>query len=260
MSEGTVIPAATILLVRDGEVGLEVFMVRRHYEIEFAAGAVVFPGGKASREDFDPALDEVMDGAAAWSAELRALGVTAIREAFEEAGVLLAREAETGSPVDERRLAALDSYRHQIEIGKISLLEMLRRERLRLASDELAHFAHWITPKHMPKRFDTHFFLARAPLGHEGQHCGRESIDSLWIRPEDAIAKRKELKLMLPTRLNVMKLASAANVDEALALARATPPVPVEPWVESNATGRTICIRGDAGYELTSIPMREAIP
>lgn len=259
MSESGPIPAATILLVRDGEAGLEVFMVRRHHEIEFAAGAVVFPGGKASAEDFDPALGELGDGMDAWSAELRGLGVTAIREAFEEAGVLLAREAKTGEFVGEQRLNTLDSYRHRIETGELSLLEMLRRERLRLACDELVHFAHWITPKHMPKRFDTHFFLARAPLGHEGQHCGRESIDSLWIFPDDAIANRNELKLMFPTRLNLMKLACAKSVDEALASARAAPPVAVEPWTVATPEGKYIRIRDDAGYELTSIPLREAM-
>jgi 8-oxo-dGTP pyrophosphatase MutT (NUDIX family) len=260
MSEAPPIPAATILLARDGEGGLEVFMVRRHYEIEFAAGAVVFPGGKASPEDFDPALGDHCDGMGAWSAELRALGVTAIREAFEEAGVLLARDAETKEFVGEQRLNALDSYRHRIETGDISLLEMLRRERLRLACDAFVQFAHWITPKHMPKRFDTHFFLARAPFGHEGQHCGRESIDSLWIRPDDAIANRKKLKLMFPTRLNLMKLARAKSVDEALASARAEPPVTVEPWTEVTPEGKYIRIRDDAGYELTTIALREAIP
>src|SRR5690242_11165424 len=105
------VPAATILLLRDGDWGLELFMVRRHHEIEFAAGALVFPGGKAARDDFDPALTDLADGISGWSKELRAVGATAIREAFEEAGVLLARDTVTGKLVNEERLAQLDNYR-----------------------------------------------------------------------------------------------------------------------------------------------------
>lgn len=252
-------PAATILLVRDCDDGVEVLMVKRHHEIEFAAGALVFPGGKASPEDFDPRLEEFIDGLTGWSTHLRGLAVAAIREAFEEAGVLLARDGATGMPVDEPRLVALDRYRRQIEAGEITLREVLRREQLRLLLDELVHFAHWVTPKHMPRRFDTHFFVARAPLGHEGQHCGRESVDSLWISPADAIARRKELKLMFPTLLNVMKLARARDVADALAAARAAPPVLVEPWVEEAADGKRLRIRDDAGYEFTTIFVRDAM-
>src|ERR1700719_5282138 len=90
------VPAATILLLRDGESGLEVFMVRRHHEIEFAAGALVFPGGKASAEDFDPELADRVDGISGLNGEMRAIAAAAIREAFEEAGVLLARDETTG--------------------------------------------------------------------------------------------------------------------------------------------------------------------
>src|SRR5438132_991233 len=142
--DGEPVPAATILLLRDGEAGLEVFMVRRHHEIEFAAGALVFPGGKASREDFDPALVDFADGVSGWSGEESAVAAAAIREAFEEAGVLLARDEQTGELLNEARLAELDSYRERIEKGEISLLQMLQRERLRLACDQLAHFAHWV--------------------------------------------------------------------------------------------------------------------
>lgn len=251
------VPSATILLLRDGDSGLEVFMVKRHHEIEFAAGALVFPGGKAASGDFDPDISDFADGVSTWSAGLRAVAVAAIREAFEEAGVLIARDQDTGELVSETRLASLDHYREQIEKGETSLLMMLRQERLRLASDQLAHFAHWVTPMHMPRRYDTHFFLVRSPFGHSGQHCGRESVDSLWVRPQDAIANRKEWRIMFPTRLNLMKLAESRSVDDALARARSEPPLTVEPWIEEGPDGKRLRIREDAGYALTNVPLKD---
>ncbi|HLY07217.1 MAG TPA: hypothetical protein VKR31_15835 [Rhizomicrobium sp.] len=251
------VPAATILLLRDGESGLEVFMVRRHHEIEFAAGALVFPGGKAAPGDFDPGISDLSDSVPAWSAGLRVVAVAAIREAFEEAGVLIARDRDTGEFVSETRLAALDDYRERIEKGETSLLAMLREERLRLACDGLVHFAHWVTPRHLPRRYDTHFFLVRAPLGHAGQHCGRESVDSLWVRPQEAIARRKAWRIMFPTRLNLMKLAEANTVEDALFRARREPPVMVEPWVEETPDGKRLRIREDAGYALTDVPLKD---
>lgn len=255
--DGLPTSAATILLLRDGDAGLEVFMVRRHHEVEFAAGALVFPGGKAAPGDFGPGISDFADGVSGWSDGLRAVATAAIREAFEEAGVLIARDQDTGLLVSEARLAALDHYRERIEKGDTSLLAMLRHERLRLACDQLVHFAHWVTPKHMPRRYDTHFFLVRAPVGHAGQHCGRESVESLWVRPQDAIAKRKEWRIMFPTRLNLMKLAESATVDDALSRARQESPVIVEPWVEERPDGKRLRIREDAGYELTDVPLRD---
>jgi hypothetical protein len=163
----------------------------------------------------------------------------------------------TGKLVSEARLAELDAWRERIENGEISLLDMVRRERLRLACDQLVHFAHWVTPRHMPRRYDTHFFVARAPAGHLGQHCGRESVDSLWLRPQDALADRKQLRIMFPTRLNLMKLAEAKTMDEALSRACAEPPVNVEPWIEETPDGKRLRIREDAGYELTNVPLRD---
>ncbi|MGD0142767.1 MAG: NUDIX hydrolase [Rhizomicrobium sp.] len=251
------VPAATILLVRDAPNGLEVFMVKRHHQIDFVAGALVFPGGKAQRSDFDSELANYADGVSAWSEEMRALGVTAIREAFEESGILMARDGATGAFVGNARLAALEPYRHKLEKAEISLLDMVRAENLRIACDDLAHFAHWITPENMPKRFNTHFFLASSPIGHAGSHDGRESVDSVWIRPEDAIADRKKWNVIFPTKLNLMKLARSKTVAEALEAARATPPVTVTPWVEGGPDGNILRIRDDAGYEQTTAQLRD---
>jgi 8-oxo-dGTP pyrophosphatase MutT (NUDIX family) len=251
--------AATILLIRDGTNGLEVFMVKRHHQIDFAKGALVFPGGKAARSDFDAGLNAHMDGAAAWSADMRALAAAAIREAFEEAGILLARDGATGAFIDETRLMLLDCYRQPLEKGEISLLDVVTKENLRLACDHLVHFAHWITPAMVPKRFDTYFFIAPAPHGQVGRHDGRESVDSLWISPAEAIADRKRWNIIFPTKLNLMKLGQSKTIDEALAAARARPPVTVEPWVEEGEHGSILRIRDDAGYEQTWTSVRDGL-
>ena len=252
------VPAATILILRDADHGLEVFMVKRHHQIDFVAGALVFPGGKASKGDFDAGLGAFTDCAPDWSVEMRALGAAAIREAFEESGILFARE-EGGGFVGGARLEKLSHHRHALEKNEIALVDMLRAEKLRLACDQLVHFAHWVTPKNMPKRFDTHFFVAAVPQGHVGSHDGRESVDSVWIRPEDAIADRKRWNVIFPTKLNLMKLARATNTADALAAARATAPLTVEPWVEEGPNGSVLRIRDDAGYEQTSALLREAM-
>jgi 8-oxo-dGTP pyrophosphatase MutT (NUDIX family) len=255
----TPVPAATILLVRDAPNGLEVFMVKRHHQIDFVAGALVFPGGKVQRTDFDSGLAEFADGIAGWSDEQRALAAAAVREAFEESGILMARDGKTGKFIGEERLAALEPYRQKLEKAEISLLDMLSAENLRLACDELARFAHWITPENMPKRFDTHFFLASSPVGHAGRHDGRESVDSVWIRPEDAIADRKRWNVIFPTKLNLMKLARSKTVAEALSAARHAPPLTVTPWVEGGPDGNVLRIRDDAGYEQTTALLKEAM-
>jgi 8-oxo-dGTP pyrophosphatase MutT (NUDIX family) len=253
------VPAATILIAREAANGMEVFMVKRHHQIDFVAGALVFPGGKATKSDFDAALGEFCDGMAALSADMHAVVVAAIREAFEESGILFAREKGQESLIGAQKLATLSRYRPKLEKAELSMLDMLRAENLRLAGDKLAHFAHWVTPKMMPKRFDTHFFVAAAPEGHIGAHDGHESVDSVWIRPEDAIADRKRWNVIFPTKLNLMKLAQSRTPGDAIAAAKKAPPLTVEPWVEMGPDGQMLRIRDDAGYEQTTAMMREAL-
>jgi 8-oxo-dGTP pyrophosphatase MutT (NUDIX family) len=170
--------ASTILLLRDGPTGLEVFMVVRHHEIDFASGALVFPGGRMEAADAELAREgapfaDGLDGTA------RALRIAAIREAFEECGVLLARPAGEERFVPAERASALDR--------SAPFAGLMARERLLPATDALVPFARWITPAFLPKRFDTHFFLALAPPDHALAHDGRETVDSLWIAPRDAL-------------------------------------------------------------------------
>ena len=216
------VPAATILMLRDGDQGLETFMVVRHHQVDFASGALVFPGGRIDAQDgkvrdYCEGVDEADDTTLAFR-------VGAIREAFEESGILLARPKGQTELVGGRRLAELDKYRDPLNRGELGLKKFLENKELVLACDLLQHFAHWTTPEMMPKRFDTHFYLAAAPWDHVAVHDGHESVDSIWISPPEALAGAKSGKytIVFPTRLNVELLGRSQSVAEVVRL-RAMP-------------------------------------
>ncbi len=250
------VPAATILMLRDGVDGMEVFMVVRHHEIDFASGALVFPGGKADQPDFDPRLQAHLDGADS-DPDRRAIQVAAIREAFEECGILLARGEGQPDMLSGQRLASLAPYRLQLQARDLTMLEFLQRENLRLACDRLTHFAHWITPENLPKRFDTHFFLAIAPKDHLAVHDGHESVDSVWIRPADALADGESGKrtVIFPTLRNIAKLGASATCQAAIAAAAKSPAVSVLPRIEKRADGTYLCIPVEAGYDISEMKL-----
>jgi len=239
-------------MLRDGPNGLEVFMVVRHHQIDFASGALVFPGGKADPQDFAPALIDYLDGAATDEA-MRAIQVSAIREAFEECGILLARAQGESGLISGSRLAELEQYRTTLHSGEITLADFVRKEHLRLACDRLVHFAHWVTPEMLPKRFDTHFFLAEAPADHLAVHDGMESVDSVWVRPADVLeqAAAGTRTVIFPTLRNVEKLAASPTVASAMAAAAASSVVRVLPWIERRDDGAWLCIPREAGYAVS---------
>jgi 8-oxo-dGTP pyrophosphatase MutT (NUDIX family) len=245
------VPAGTIILLRDHAAhGLELFMVVRHHQVDFASGALVFPGGKIDPHDESPALEALCDGADP-DPVLRAIQIGALREAFEEAGVLLARPDGSDALVSGERLLALDGYRQRLHDGDpTSLTDMLRRERLRLACDRLVPFAHWITPAFVRRRYDTHFFLAAAPSDQALLHDGHELVDSLWITPQQVVddARSGTRTVVFPTLRNIEKLARSGTVAEAFEAARSRPPVTVEPWTEQREDGTWLCIPPEAGY------------
>jgi len=253
------IPSGTILLLRDAGEELEVFMVVRHHQIDFASGALVFPGGKADPQDFDDALLPFLNEPST-DANMRAIQVSTIREAFEECGVLLARPRGAGATdglIDAQRLAALQDDRVPMNAGELPLLEFLQREDLSLACDQLHHFAHWITPTMMPKRFDTHFYLAVAPADQVALHDGYESVDSIWITPQQAIndAAAGTRTVIFPTLRNIEKLAQSSSTQGAIQAAHADEVVPILPWTENREDGNYICIPSDAGYSITEEKM-----
>ncbi len=257
------LPAATVLLVRDAPSGLEVFMAERHPGSAFAHGALVFPGGRAEPADGDPAVHARCAGTEGLTRDQVTLRVAAIRETFEESGVLLARPC--GGPQQEliraERLAALGA-RGEIHAGRLSLAELLAREDLELTCHLLVPFAHWITPEFMPKRYDTHFFLAAAPADQVAVHDGAELVDSLWIAPGEAEAQGRAGRrtIIFPTLMNRGKLARSRSVEAALEAARRDPVVAVLPRVERRGDSRVVCIPEEAGYALNEAPVDWLLP
>ena len=250
--------AATILLLRDGPNGMEVFMVVRHQQIDFASGALVFPGGKLAAGDSDPRVLARCSGVDGLSPEEVALRVGAIREAFEECGVLLAHPRGSKALLDPKRVEELGPrYRQRLDRGEIGIADMLEAEDLVLACGELVFFAHWITPGFMPKRFDTYFYLAVAPPEQVAGHDGREMVDSVWIRPADAMqqAKAGTLTIVPATLLNVEKLGFSSDVKTALAAAASKPVVTVQPEVMDRKDGMWLSIPADAGYSVSEFMM-----
>ena len=256
------IPSATILLVRDGEPGgLEVFMVQRHHQVDFASSALVFPGGKVDASDRDPALRARCAGAPALDDEAFALRVAAVRETFEESGVLVARRRGATALLSQRDAAAIEArHRADLNAGRTRLREIAEREDLELACDMLVPFAHWITPEFMPKRFDTHFYLVAAPADQAAAHDGGESVDSLWIAVDDAVAdgRARRRSIIFPTLRNLVKLGRSKTVAEALARARREPIVTVLPTLRRGASGPVIRIPEAAGYDVVEAALDEA--
>lgn len=243
--------SATVLLLRDSPDGMEVFMVVRHHKIDFASGAIVFPGGSLDASDRDSRIRALSDGVDSIDDDTLAVRVAAAREAFEECGVLFARDPATGSIVDGVRTAALgQKYRAPLEADEIGMADVAEAEGLRLALDQMTPFAHWITPTHMPKRFDTHFFVAPAPGDHVLEHDGSEAVDSIWIRPGDAIAEADAGKrtVIFATKLNLERVGRNNTVSDAIASAAADKIVTVMPKARKTETGRILTIPIEAGY------------
>ena len=223
--------ASTVMLLRDISVGqqttgIEVFMVRRVVQSEFMPDIFVFPGGSVTADD---RLAEQTEGvyeavlpSQADPEERTALGsgarAAAIRELFEEANVLLAHREGAVLAVNEEMVARFANYRQAFNERKGSLVEMARAEHLVLAMNSLAYFAHWITPEGMPKRFDTHFFLASAPAQQEAIYDNLETSDGVWIRPKDAIERSQQgtFPIAFPTFHQLRDLSAFRTVQDAI--------------------------------------------
>lgn len=238
--------AATVLLVRDSSEGPQLYMVKRHHASEFMANAYVFPGGAVDEEDASEAIagrcdgDDERRGAALGTSDLRAaraLYVAALREAFEEAGVLVAEPAAGAGEIDAARLPELRARLNAGTLGFAALLEALDA---RLPLDRLRYLAHWITPTFQPKRFDARFFVCRAPAAQEAEFDRRETTAGGWFTSAELLdANSREEKQLPPPTLCVLEdLAPAESAEEVLA---AAPDRPVSP----------ICPQGFAAKELT---------
>ncbi len=254
-------PASTILLLRDGAKGvdgksrgeIEVFMMVRHYEIDFNSGALVFPGGSVDKGDEEIASQpELYSGGAGLDVAALSFRIAAIRETFEESGILLARSRGSNIPVDARQAGEIEAaHRTAVCEGRTTFARILADNGLLLALDELVPYAHWITPEGMPKQFDTWFFLAAAPPAQVGAHDGRESTDSIWLSPREALTggASGRFKLPFPTTRNLTKLGKQPNVKAALDDSSGRPVVTVMPVMTRLNGGRQLRIPAEAGYD-----------
>jgi len=187
-------PAATCVLMRphtndSAGGGVEVFMVRRHIQSEFAPDVYVFPGGSVTDDDQQAERAPDLCVAAAGDDTLGSgFRVAALRECFEEAGVLLARRGTELLAIGEGDVARIADYRAALQQRQVTMSGLAEREGLTFATDALTPWAHWITPEAMPKRFDTHFFLAEMPASQEAAYDHLETTDGVWITPEEASA------------------------------------------------------------------------
>lgn len=250
-------PAATVLLLRDGPKGIEVFMATRHQGSSFMPGVLVFPGGGVDPDDSAPGLVDAVGAGLPDDAVSRVAGV---REIFEEAAFLLARPIGSGEPIGADRLERIRAqHRSALCAGERPFSAIMAKERLSPAIDLLVPFANWITPVIRKKRFDARFYLARAPEGQIGAHDDQELVNSRWVTPAEALAAqaRGEIKVVFVTRCNLSLLAKSRTVDEALAAARARTIVPVSPEPFDHADGPALRIPAEAGYDVTEVLIRD---
>ncbi len=247
--------ASTIVLVRDGDEGLEAYLLRRVSSMAFAAGMHVFPGGRVDPADsaahtgwYGPAPERWAGPMSADPALARGLVCAAVRETFEESGVLLAgagpdEVADVSGPDWEADRLALIAREE-------SLSGLLDRRGLALRADLLFPWAHWITPEIEPRRYDTRFFVAALPPGQQTRDVGGEADATMWLTPQEALDRyeRGRLALLPPTFITLTELCDYATAAEVVAAAAEREVAPVLPRV---------VLTGDAGDEMALLMPHE---
>ncbi|WP_262691591.1 NUDIX hydrolase [Kordiimonas aestuarii] len=236
------LPSASIILVRDGKAGLEVLMTERAKTMKFAPGAFVFPGGKVDKTDQQ---NWRWQGITTGRGVFRdfALRVAALRELYEEVGIL-----------------QIDRVRRAFLVTGLPFSDLVRYSGGKLDIAGMVPFAHWVTPEPMPRRFDTHFYIA-AHNGQVAQHDGNEAVSLKWVCPRKLLQDWEEdrVPLMFPTRLNLTKLARASTVAEALRQAKRSRVVRTLPVVNMSAAGIKLEIDQATGYGVTSASEKELV-
>ncbi len=297
MGERAVTPrdAATIMLVRDaptggGGTGLQVCMLKRHIDSDFVGGAYVFPGGKVDDADRDARARSLCRGRDdAEASELLGISsgglaffVAAIRECFEESGVLLGYRGaaaddgrdpapagghasrEVAGAQEQRRgfsdagsLEWLAARRKELNAGETDFVSLCNAGGITLAVDEVHYFSHWITPEGAPKRYDTRFFVAAMAAGQTPAHDSYETVDTVWVSPSEALERHKSgnFDLIFPTMKNLEAIGRFDTAGELLEAAKAIEHVPaVLPRVVADGNGIRILLPGDEGYDASVAP------
>jgi 8-oxo-dGTP pyrophosphatase MutT (NUDIX family) len=223
------------MLVRpfaEGGESFEVYLTRRRPELVFVGGAYVFPGGKVDESDTEAgtiarceglrpeAAARIMGEPEAGGLRAAAHWVAAVRELFEEAGILLAyHEQGIVDPAGPGVAGRFTEWRRRLNAGEAPIGRMVEAEGIRLATDRLRYVSHWVTPEGPPRRFSTRFFLALCPPGQQAEHHAQEADDSLWIPPRRALEGWAEGRLMMipPTVMSLRRLAGFESLEELLA-------------------------------------------
>jgi 8-oxo-dGTP pyrophosphatase MutT (NUDIX family) len=240
--------AATVMLLRTGAAGLEVYMLRRKASMAFAPGAFVFPGGSVDARDADEQVAWAGPDAAEWGqifdappAQARALVCAAVRETFEESGVMLAGES-ANSVVADTTGEAFEADRHALLDKSISLAELLGQRHLVLRADLLRPWSRWITPIVEPRRFDTRFFAAALPAGQRTRDVGGEASEVAWVTPQKALQdwERGEIRLFPPTAVTLKELAACGDVETVLSGPRQIAPLIPEIQMREGAVWLTV--------------------
>ena len=256
-------PAATVIMLREGETGPEVLLLRRHSASAVLGGAFVFPGGKLDAEDSQLEAAGRLDRSSAelhaslHDAELDAasaagLYVAAVREAFEEAGVLLAERVDGGEP-------DVDQAAELLRAGT-PFPALLQQLGLRVQTRRLVPWSRWITPRIpsvMNKRFDTRFFAAAVPAAQVAQHDDYETTESVWLAPRAALQRYWDgsIELAPPQIMTLATMARHASVDAILASARSARPPLIQPESLEDGGTRVVCYPGDACHPVTERAM-----
>ncbi|HVC19360.1 MAG TPA: NUDIX hydrolase [Vicinamibacterales bacterium] len=260
-------PASTVVVLRGNPAAPvdshpQIFMVRRTRGASFFGGAFVFPGGRVDPADGAPDADRWCDGVETARAHFpdladrpdEAIGyhLAALRELFEEAGILLARDRNgqivtTGDPATGVRF---DEHRHALHSGERTLRDIVEAEGLRPALQALHPLAHWVTPINEPKRFDTRFFLARMPEGQTPLHDSLETTESRWMTAAEALERyqRDELVLAPPTWRTLWDLAGFESTEAILAWSRAQTIVQMQPHPYEEDGTKMLLLPGDPRY------------
>lgn len=237
--------AATVVLLRDGSAGPELYLLRRHGRMAFAAGQAVFPGGAVDPRDRDGDVGWAGPAPAAWAERFgcdeatgRGLVCAAVRETYEESGVLLAGPGPT-AVVDDTTGPDWERDRAALESGDRSLADVLGARGLVVRSDLLGAWTHWVTPAFEPKRYDTRFFVAVLPAGQQTRDVSGESDAVAWMRPADALAAVREgrLGMMPPTVRTCDDLTGLRRADDVLTASAQRRIVRIEPRLVVDADG-----------------------
>jgi len=234
-------PAATAVLMRDGEHGLEALMLRRSRSSGFVPGAYVFPGGRVDAADSDARIF----GKATLPAEpAPEFWAAVLREVFEETGVLLARDADGVFSPDAVTDGALEALRVSLLEDRRTLHDVLAERGLEPAADRLVYAAHWITPAVEPRRFDTRFFLAALPPGRTTTFEPREMSDAVWLPPAVALERfaAGTLPMIFPTVRTLESVVGFDSVEAALGAFRGRAVRPLLPRLVRTPDGVSLVL------------------